>query len=191
MSDPGSRQAGIRDLASAAVEALSAAALPGIGRYLRAQTGRLARAEAIDRLFAAAERQVGLRRFEDPVFLDRLRLAQEGAGSTGDLVSGICGSLNGVLSLIGFVGSLLILSPAMTALVLLLVLLAAIPALVAELLLTRRRATMQWDIEQIHRREFFYSRLGDNPDTSWDSREFGFVRDEQFIGVMTRRLPSR
>ena len=187
MSDPGSRQAEIRDLASAAVEALSAAALPGIGRYLRAQTGRLARAEAIDRLFAAAERQVGLRRFEDPVFLDRLRLAQEGAGSTGDLVSGICGSLNGVLSLIGFVGSLLILSPAMTALVLL----AAIPALVAELLLTRRRATMQWDIEQIHRREFFYSRLGDNPDTSWDSREFGFVRDEQFIGVMTRRLPSR
>ncbi|MEU7863823.1 ABC transporter ATP-binding protein [Nonomuraea sp. NPDC049141] len=228
MSDPGpSRQAGIRDLASAAVEAISltwrsaplgvtgyvfltlaeavapiatvwltksvidrlatpdgavaslalglaaaglaAAALPGIGRYLRAQTGRLARADAIDRLFAAAERQVGLRRFEDPVFLDRLRLAQEGAGSTGDLVSGICGSLNGVLSLIGFVGSLLILSPAMTALVLL----AAVPALVAELLLTRRRATMQWDIEQIHRREFFYSRLLTGVQAATEIRLFG------------------
>ncbi|MCA2222746.1 ABC transporter ATP-binding protein [Nonomuraea aurantiaca] len=228
MSDPGtSRRAGIRDLASAAGEALSltwrsapggvtgyvfltlaeaaapiatvwltksvidrlttpneavaglalglaaaglaAAALPGIGRYLRAQTGRLARADAIDRLFAAAERQVGLRRFEDPVFLDRLRLAQEGAGGTGDLVTGVCGSLNGVLSLIGFVGSLLILSPAMTALVLL----AAVPALVAEVLLSRRRATMQWDIEQIHRREFFYSRLLTGVQAATEIRLFG------------------
>ncbi|MEU7839226.1 S26 family signal peptidase [Nonomuraea sp. NPDC049129] len=33
--------------------------------------------------------------------------------------------------------------------------------------------------------------LGDNRDTSWDSREFGFVRGDQFIGVMMRRLPSR
>ncbi|MFC7387625.1 S26 family signal peptidase [Sphaerisporangium rhizosphaerae] len=32
--------------------------------------------------------------------------------------------------------------------------------------------------------------LGDNPDTSWDSRDFGFVRDDQFIGVMVRPLPS-
>ncbi|MFC4534811.1 S26 family signal peptidase [Sphaerisporangium dianthi] len=32
--------------------------------------------------------------------------------------------------------------------------------------------------------------LGDNPDTSWDSRDFGFVRDGQFIGVMVRALPS-
>ncbi|MBT2226074.1 S26 family signal peptidase [Nonomuraea sp. NEAU-A123] len=33
--------------------------------------------------------------------------------------------------------------------------------------------------------------LGDNPDTSWDSRDFGFVRGDQFVGVMMRRLPSR
>ncbi|WP_214408625.1 signal peptidase I [Sphaerisporangium fuscum] len=31
--------------------------------------------------------------------------------------------------------------------------------------------------------------LGDNPDTSWDSREFGFVRGAEFVGVMVRRLP--
>ncbi|MFI6739221.1 ABC transporter ATP-binding protein [Nonomuraea sp. NPDC050451] len=152
-----------------AAAGLSAAALPGISRYLRAQTGRRAGAVATDRLFAAAERQVGLRRFEDPVFLDRLRLAQEGAGTTADLVSGLCGSLHGILSLIGFVGSLLILSPVMTALVLL----AAIPALVAELLLSRRRAAVQWDTEQIHRREFFYSRLLTGVQAAVEIRLFG------------------
>ncbi|MEU0569598.1 S26 family signal peptidase [Nonomuraea sp. NPDC005983] len=31
--------------------------------------------------------------------------------------------------------------------------------------------------------------LGDNPDTSWDSRAFGFVRSDQLVGVMVRRLP--
>ncbi|MEU0569599.1 ABC transporter ATP-binding protein [Nonomuraea sp. NPDC005983] len=152
-----------------AAAGLAAAALPGVGRYLRAETGRRAGAEATDRLFAAAERQVGLRRFEDPVFLDRLRLAQEGAGTTGDLVNGVCGGLHGILALAGFVGSLLILSPAMTAIVLL----AAVPALVAELLLSRRRAAMQWDTEQIHRREFFYSRLLTGVQAATEIRLFG------------------
>ncbi|MEV4061882.1 ABC transporter ATP-binding protein [Nonomuraea dietziae] len=152
-----------------AASGLAAAALPGIARYLRVQTGRRARVVATDRLFAAAERQIGLRRFEDPVFLDRLRLAQESAGATGDLVSGVCGSLHGVLSLVGFVASLLILSPAMTALVLL----AAVPVLVAELLLSRRRATLQWETEQIHRREFFYSRLLTGVQAATEIRLFG------------------
>ncbi|MFI7700400.1 signal peptidase I [Nonomuraea sp. NPDC049480] len=33
--------------------------------------------------------------------------------------------------------------------------------------------------------------LGDNPAVSWDSRDYGFVRPDQFVGVMVRRLPSR
>jgi signal peptidase I len=31
--------------------------------------------------------------------------------------------------------------------------------------------------------------LGDNPATSWDSRDYGFVRRDQFVGVAIRRLP--
>ncbi|MEU4720737.1 S26 family signal peptidase [Nonomuraea dietziae] len=31
--------------------------------------------------------------------------------------------------------------------------------------------------------------LGDNPGSSWDSREFGFVRGDELVGVMVRRLP--
>jgi ATP-binding cassette subfamily B protein len=152
-----------------AVAGLAMAALPGISRYLEAQTGRAAGVVAIDRLFAATERQVGLRRFEDPVFLDRLRLAKEGAQSAGDLVNEVRRTLQGVLSLIGFVASLLILSPTMTALVLL----AAVPALVAQLLLSRRRAAMNWDTERFHRREFFYSRLLTDVDAATEIRLFG------------------
>ncbi|MFD0539040.1 hypothetical protein ACFQY7_40270 [Actinomadura luteofluorescens] len=102
---------------------LAAAALPGIGTYLRDQAGRAAGVRATDRLFAATERQVGLRRFEDPVFLDRLRLAQEATASTGFLVDAVCGTARGSLSLLGFLVSLLVISPAMTGLVLL----AAVP----------------------------------------------------------------
>jgi signal peptidase I len=31
--------------------------------------------------------------------------------------------------------------------------------------------------------------LGDNPATSWDSRDYGFVRPDQLVGVAIRRLP--
>jgi signal peptidase I len=32
--------------------------------------------------------------------------------------------------------------------------------------------------------------LGDNAATSWDSRDYGFVRGAQFVGVAVRRLPA-
>ncbi|MGI5205565.1 ABC transporter ATP-binding protein [Spirillospora sp. CA-108201] len=148
---------------------LAAAALPGIGKYLRDQGGRAAGVRATDRLFAATERQVGLRRFEDPVFLDRLRLSQEAAAGAGVLVDAVCGTARGALSLIGFLASLLVISPQMTGLVLL----AAVPALIAELLLSRSRATMQWTTEQTHRREFFYSRLLTDVEAATEIRLFG------------------
>jgi ATP-binding cassette, subfamily B, bacterial len=152
-----------------AVAGLATAALPGIGRYLRAQTGRVAGVRATDRLFAAAERQVGLRRFEDPAFLDRLRLAQDGTNNTGQLVESVCGTTRGTLSLAGFVGSLVILSPLMTVLVLG----AALPALAGQLLLSRSRAAMLWQNEQTHRREFFYSRLLTGVQAATEIRLFG------------------
>lgn len=31
---------------------------------------------------------------------------------------------------------------------------------------------------------------GDNPASSWDSRDFGFVRGAELVGVMVRRMPS-
>jgi ATP-binding cassette subfamily B protein len=55
---------------------LAAALLPVIARYGRAQIGRSASLVATERLFAASERQVGLRNFEDPAFLRRLMMSE-------------------------------------------------------------------------------------------------------------------
>ncbi|WP_331771027.1 ABC transporter ATP-binding protein/permease (plasmid) [Embleya sp. NBC_00888] len=152
-----------------ALTGLVATVLPGLGRYLRAQVGRATGVLATDRLFGAAERQVGLRRFEDPAFLDRLRLAQQSTANFGVLVNGVGSTLQGTLTLFGFVASLLILSPTMTALVLV----AGVPVLIAELRLSRLRATMQWDNEQVHRREFFYSGLLTGVQAASEIRLFG------------------
>ncbi|MGJ6963783.1 ABC transporter ATP-binding protein [Streptosporangium sp. G11] len=148
---------------------LGAAALPVMLRYLRAQIGRSANLVATERLFVAAERQVGLRNFEDAAFQDRLRLAQEGTGRITELVDSIGNALGGALSLVGFVASMLILSPAMTVVVLL----AALPAIAAELHLARRRSSMEWSIEQFYRREFFYSQLLTGVAAATEIRLFG------------------
>ncbi|MEV4259489.1 ABC transporter ATP-binding protein, partial [Spirillospora sp. NPDC049652] len=145
------------------------AALPPVARFARNQIGRAASLEGTNRLFAAAERQVGLRAFEDPAYQDRLRLAQDGVRRVPELVDGLGGVLGGVLSLTGFLGSLLVLSPAMTGLVLA----AALPALVAETLLTRRRTAMEWDTEHHHRREYFYGQLLTGTSPATEIRLFG------------------
>ncbi|MFC4589314.1 ABC transporter ATP-binding protein [Sphaerisporangium corydalis] len=148
---------------------LVAAALPVAVQYLRAQIGRSAHLAATERLFVAAGRQVGLRTFEDPAFQDRLRLAQDGTGRIAELVDGSGGALGGALSLAGFVGSLLVLSPPMTAVVLL----AALPALAAEIVLARRRSGVEWGIEQYYRREYFYSQLLTGVAAATEIRLFG------------------
>jgi ATP-binding cassette subfamily B protein len=148
---------------------IGAAALPVYMLFVRAQIGRAASMAATERLFAATERQVGLRNFEDPAFLDRLRLAQEGANRIAEIVDSIGGVLGGLLTLIGFIASLLLLSWAMATLVLL----AAIPALGAEIALSLRRASMEWGVEQFNRREIFYSQLLTETSAATEIRLFG------------------
>ncbi|WP_026412650.1 ABC transporter ATP-binding protein [Actinomadura oligospora] len=152
-----------------AAAGFATAVLPAVARFARGQIGRAASLAGTDRLFAAAESQVGLRSFENPAYQDRLRLAQDGVRRVPELVDGLGGALGGVLSLTGFLGSLLVLSPAMTGLVLA----AALPALVAEILLTRRRTSMEWDIEHHHRREFFYGQLLTGTSPATEIRLFG------------------
>ncbi|WP_033263118.1 ABC transporter ATP-binding protein [Amycolatopsis vancoresmycina] len=164
------RTGAVGGLAAALVAAgLAVAALPVVVHYVRAQIGRAASTVATDGLFAALGRQVGLRTFENPAYQDRLRLAQESCGRMPEIVDGVGGTLSGTLSLAGFLGSLLLLSPAMTGVVLA----AAVPALLAELLLARRRAAVEWRIERFTRREFFYSQLLTGIPAATEIRLFG------------------
>ncbi|MEV0810717.1 hypothetical protein [Micromonospora sp. NPDC050200] len=106
-------------------------------RYLHAELGRRIARTAQDQLYGAVNGFTGLARFEDPRFLDRLQLAQQaGAGTPEQLVAGAANLLRGVAVVSGFLGSLVTISPTMAVTVSL----GAVPILLAELWLSRRRA---------------------------------------------------
>ncbi|MGW0196750.1 ABC transporter ATP-binding protein [Nonomuraea sp. NPDC003201] len=139
------------------------------GQYLRAELDRRAGLSARAGLFAAVERWRGLARFEDPAMLDRLRLAEQSAAAPGRVVDALFGLGRGAVTLAGFVGSLLVISPAFTAVVIG----SALPALVAELRLARGRARVQWEIGPAERRELFYGHLLGSVDAAKEIRLFG------------------
>lgn len=135
---------------------LTLATLPEVVRYLQGELNRASGQLAQDRLFTSVNRLPGLARFEDPVFLDRLRLADLSGGMTpGEVVQGALALGGGLLTGGGLLGSLTAISPVTTALVLI----GAVPALVAQTMLARRRAAMLWRIGPVHRRKILYSQL--------------------------------
>ena len=119
--------------------------LPHAERYARQESQRRTGLFAQDRLFAAIERLSGLSRFEDPAFIDRLRLANQAGGvGPGAVVTGMVGIGRGVLMSVGFIVSLAAISPWIAAAVVA----SAVPALIAELALARRRAATMWRMER-------------------------------------------
>jgi ATP-binding cassette subfamily B protein len=112
----------------------------------------------------------GLVRFEIPVFLDRLRLAQQaGAQSPGGVVEHGIGLVGGLETAGGFLGSLIFISP-VRAVVLLV---AAVPAPLAQLRLSRRRAEMTWSLGPVARREMFFGSLLADVQAANEIRLFG------------------
>ncbi|MFI6600569.1 ABC transporter ATP-binding protein [Nonomuraea sp. NPDC050536] len=149
---------------------ISTVLIPHAVRYLRAETDRRVLFLATTRLYAAVDRFVGLRRFEDPAFLDRLQIARSsGVTSPAMVVDGGLGMVKALLTVIGFAGTILLLGPWVAVAVLL----AAVPALLAELALSRRRARMVAETGRAGRREMFYSGLLTNPQAAKELRLFG------------------
>ncbi|MEU8397607.1 ABC transporter ATP-binding protein [Nonomuraea sp. NPDC048892] len=169
---------------------VAAAILPHCSRYLGGQIGRAMAATTTDRLFAATARFPGLRPFEDPRFLDRLRLAQEGTSRAEGIVTEAFGLVRSAVTVIGFVGSLLVISPVMTVVVLC----AAGPALVAQLKLSRRRTAMMWQIGPAERRQLFYSTLLSTIEAAKEIRLFnagGFLRGRLMAELATAHAGKR
>ncbi|WP_369217879.1 ABC transporter ATP-binding protein [Streptomyces flavofungini] len=151
---------------------LATGALPHLAHYLRTEMDRRVGLFAQDELFRAVGRFAGLERFENPGFLDRLRLAQQtvvASPAATQAVDGGLGAVRSVFTVAGFLGSLLVISPPTMALVLL----AAVPSLVGELMLSRRRAATVWDIGPDERRQFFYMGLLANVEAAKEVRLFG------------------
>ncbi|MET8572913.1 ABC transporter ATP-binding protein [Streptomyces sp. NPDC004783] len=149
---------------------LLTALVPQLTKYLRAEMDRAVGLVAQERLFTAVDRLTGLGRFEDPAFLDRLRLAQQAGRSTpNEAVDGTLGVLKSIVVVTSFVGSLLLLSPVMS----LLVLIAGLPTLAAQVSLSRSRARMSWHIGPDERREIFYGHLLSSIEAAKEIRLFG------------------
>ncbi|WP_225994103.1 ABC transporter ATP-binding protein [Actinomadura rudentiformis] len=149
---------------------LSAAVIPHLTRYLRAELDRQVGLVAQDRLLTAVNGFTGLARFEDPAFLDRLRLAQQSAAtSPNQTVEGLLALVQAVITIVGFLGAMLVISPWITCLVMF----SGIPMLVSEIVISRRRAAMFWEIGPVERRELFYAQLLTSVEAAKEVRIFG------------------
>ncbi|WP_433510427.1 ABC transporter ATP-binding protein [Nonomuraea sp. CA-143628] len=174
---------------------LAAGLLPGISTYANSALGRSVGLRATDRLFAATERFVGLRYFEDPDFLDRLRLGQQATLTCHGLLGSAFESARSTLTLAGFVGALIVINPWMTAIVLA----TLVPTLAVQLRLARQRTAMMWQTSPAQRREFFYSQLLTGEEAAKEIRLFGvgaflrerMVRERGLVNAAQRRMDLR
>ncbi|EXG82379.1 ABC-type bacteriocin/lantibiotic exporter with N-terminal double-glycine peptidase domain [Cryptosporangium arvum DSM 44712] len=154
------------------------ATLPQLDQYLQAELNRTASLTAIERLHGSVGRLIGLVRFEQPAFLDRLQMAVMSERGPADVVAGGLGAARSVLALVGFLVSLVVISPVMAVVVVV----AAIPVLFAELALSRRRADMTFTISPNERRELFYRELLLRANAAKETRLFGIA------GFLQRRM---
>ncbi|MFD7307271.1 ABC transporter ATP-binding protein [Promicromonospora sp. NPDC059942] len=165
----------LRDRPVAIVLALAAMTLAGallsqVIQYVGARTRRAATLLVTGRLFAAVTRLSGLRHFEDPAFRDRLRMAQTSAADAPDEVIGsLFGAARSVLTIASTLGVLVLISP----LIAVLVVMAAVPGLVVQLLLNREHADVLWQISPRARRLAFYQDLMIHPVAAAEVRLFG------------------
>ncbi|MEV0645121.1 ABC transporter ATP-binding protein [Phytomonospora sp. NPDC050363] len=130
--------------------------LPYLSTYTDARVRRQLTLVVQDKLFAAVNRFGGMMRFENPAFLDRLRLAQQAAMTAPDQVTGsLFQIVQGTLSVVSFLGVLIVISPIMAAITVV----AAIPVLIVQIVISRERVEMMWKISPRNRRQLFYQML--------------------------------
>jgi ATP-binding cassette, subfamily B, bacterial len=133
-----------------------AAGLPPAQRYLHNEVGRRTGRRAMSDLYLALGNLSGLAKLEDPIFRDRLRMAQQ-AGRSGpaQTVDGTLAVGQSLITLIGLLGVLVAVSPLLA----IVAVVGGVPSLVAQLQLSRLRARVMWRLTPVERREIFYAEL--------------------------------
>ncbi|MFI0418978.1 ABC transporter ATP-binding protein [Spongiactinospora sp. 9N601] len=143
-------------LLSLVAAAVISAVVPQVILYSGKEMNRKVRLEVNDQLFGSVSKFVGLGRLEDPAFHNKLSIAQRsGRESPGQIVLGLLGAFQGAITLSGFSITLITLSPVLAGIIAA----AALPTLVAEFKLSRRRANLAWSIGPAERRELFYANV--------------------------------
>jgi ATP-binding cassette subfamily B protein len=133
-----------------------AVVLSRTGDFARAELGRRIDLRVQDDLHGAVNRMRGLSRLEDPAYRDRLELARRCTGAALSPVTvGMSDIARSVVTLAGLTGTLLVLSPSIAAITAA----AAVPALAAQLSLSRSRAALTATLSSTVRRQLFYAAL--------------------------------
>lgn len=166
------------------VSALSLALLSTVGavlvqaeRYAGREGARRISLRAQSELFTAVSRLDGLAEVEDPAYQDRLRLAlQSSQAGPQDLVTALLGMVQSALTVVGMAGVLLAFSPVIA----LIVLGSAVPALVGQLRLARKRNDLYLANSPLIRRQLFFVALLTDLRAAKEIRLYGlggFFRD--------------
>ncbi|MEY9908211.1 ATP-binding cassette subfamily B protein [Catenulispora sp. MAP12-49] len=141
-----------------------------VGSQVARRSRRAVTLRAQDELYRAVSGLPGLRSFEDPVFQDRLRLAEQGAQSAPtDVDAFLTETVRNTVGVLGYLGALLAVWPPMA----LVLLLTAVPAAVAQRALARRRAQVTEDTMATLRRRFFFQQLLTDATAAKEVRLFG------------------
>lgn len=176
IADGVARSSGLHSLvplaAASGVVGLLIAVVPAVGQYLVSELQRVTGRAAQDALYAATERIGGLAPFEDPAFRDRLQLAQLGGRSgPAQIFAGSVGLAQGAITVVGLAAVLASVNPVIAVVAVL----AAVPALVVELRISRGRADVMLRVTPIERREFFYAELLTSLDAAKEVRLLGLA----------------
>src|SRR5215472_1665700 len=135
---------------------LVSALIPYARRYCDQELKRRLGLVIQDRVFAAINSFPGLRRFETPRFVDQIRLAEQSSKTAPtQLVGAIFGSAQSLITVTGFLATLVVINPVLAVIVVATV----VPSVAAELAMSRRRAGLQWRASPAVRRQIFYTRL--------------------------------
>jgi len=168
-----------------------AALLPNAERYAQAQLTRALTRTGTAELFTSVTGIQGLRRLEDPAFQDRLRVAgQVGAPAPAQVASGSIAVMHSGVTLAGFLGTLILLSPPMVAVIAA----AAVPAICLQRGIARRQAALFSGISHGQRRQYFYAGLLSNLAAAKELRLLGlgeFFRTRMLVELAQTQQASQ
>jgi len=179
----GSGDGVVTSLVVLALAATAMRVLPATETFLGAELERRIVLSVQDALGRKVIGFRGIGIFEDPQFHDELRMAQQGGeAAPGQLVRGGTALLQQAVTLAGFLVTLLVIGPLLAVLVAV----AALPGLWAELSLSRHRVAMLFSISPNERRRLFYLLLQNDVRAAREIRVFGL--GGLFHGRLLREL---
>lgn len=149
---------------------LTTAVVPLLTRFLSEVLRREVGETMQERLFTAVNALPGLRRFEEPSFHDRLRLAdQAGQTAPGQMVRGGIQAIQQAVTAAGYVSALAVVDVR----VCIIAAAAAVPAVWAEFRIDRMQNELLWNLSPAERRRFFYSSVQTDVRAAKEVRLFG------------------